>query len=428
MTTQSTNSDFNGKLDPDFGPGGVAYFKDMGLPLRAISSRACASDGAGSYYIVGAARDFNNESDYICIKLRPDGSPDKDFGNGGYVSGHSDTDLFSSIAYDVKLLSDKKILIIGNYRDNKDVGVLLIQLKPDGTLDSEFGSEGKVILKPSDFDGASNPKPAAILDERLVEIRSTAITPDGKIVLLTQYRTDDGTVPVIIRLLSNGAFDVTFNKKGFVEAAHPDANNTTQLHALLLTVDGKLLVAGTVGHAFFMQINDNGSTDTGFGKEGYLVVIPDSSQRSIIYRLIQQKDKRFLGIGENQDAESRGLLISREANGSENIEFNDGDPVMERLGGSFTVFSDGQVNDDGSIYTLGIVQVPGEPTSSTALARFNHAGKIDPKYADNKGYYVYRFPNQIISRGDFTPRKLTFFSWTTDGREEHQCIVRGLTD
>src|SRR5690242_20339506 len=65
------------------------------------------------------------------------GSLDPAFGGGGFI-----TSLFAGSAYTSAVQSDEKIIVVG--RSNEQ-GFTLIRYNPNGSLDTSFGIDGKVI-------------------------------------------------------------------------------------------------------------------------------------------------------------------------------------------------------------------------------------------------------------------------------------------
>ncbi|MCP1477624.1 putative delta-60 repeat protein [Pseudomonas sp. EB276 TE3739] len=421
-----------GKPDPQFGLNGRVYMNQLGLPFRRITSRALDTDAEGAICVSGTVEDDLNAIAYFCIKLTGAGLLDKKFGNAGYISGQFDRDMKDSLVNEAKLLSDKKILLIGSYkyRDITDVGIALLRLLPSGEPDRDFGIGGKVILKPGAFILNATAKPAGPIRLRQIDAVSTVIASDGKILIVARLQLELIPVSLLIRLEPNGSLDISFNNKGYVEIAHPDFVEQTVLNTVLPTSDGKYALAGSVGplhdsQTFFAQLLDTGELDTGFGENGYLKINPGPFEDSTSFSLIQQPNKRLLAVGHVSGPAHKGLLISREVDGRENIQFNGGNPVVEQMGNLDTIWANAFINRDGSILTFGAML---GSRVSTVMARFTHAGKLDLTYGNGTGWFSFDYIKQIRHPGIFMADKVTFLAMTMAAEDEHHCVIRALTD
>lgn len=157
------NSD--GSLDTGFGNGGkvITDFENGGDEAIAISLQ---SDG--HMLVAGRSTHSVADEDLAVARYNPDGTLDTNFGVGGMLradffptgTGISREGLNSIIFQD-----DQKIIAAGFTQFNSDFGVVRYNL--DGTLDSGFGLNGKVV---TDF-GTSREAPYAL-----------AVQQDGKIV------------------------------------------------------------------------------------------------------------------------------------------------------------------------------------------------------------------------------------------------------
>jgi uncharacterized delta-60 repeat protein len=168
------------------------------------------------------------------------GDLDPTFGSGGIVM----TSLQGlDRAHSLALQADGKI-VAGGFSANSSgnsAELALVRYNPDGTLDTSFGTGGKVLMNAGS--GAS------------FDATSIVIQPDGRIDV-----GDD--IGHVIRFLANGTLDTTFGQSGIANAI---GNNVTNL---LLQPDGKILVAGaTGGQATFdtvVRLNPDGSADKSF--------------------------------------------------------------------------------------------------------------------------------------------------------------------
>ena len=156
----------------------------------------------GKIVVVGETADTNSTfSDIAVVRYNLDGSLDTSFGTGGIVT----TDMASSLdrGFDVAIQSDGKIVAVGEryYLGNPDNAFALVRYNADGSLDTSFGSGGKVI---SDL---------GIIDRA----RGVALQSDGKIVAAGEWSNASFHSDMIVaRYNSNGSLDTSFDTDGLV--------------------------------------------------------------------------------------------------------------------------------------------------------------------------------------------------------------------
>ncbi|HET9824819.1 MAG TPA: hypothetical protein VFP87_05765, partial [Chitinophagaceae bacterium] len=253
------NSD--GSLDNSFGQNGRV--------LSSMSQYDVASFGAvqndGKILVVGTVQ----YGGVALARYNHDGTPDNNFGSAGAViiAGH-DGDFARGLA----IQSDGKIVVVGSTTRTDDCMTgnwgnqfcpnhfTVFRLKIDGSIDSSFGENGKVIT-------AVGPNHAGYAS-------SVAIQTDGKIVVAGSYLYnllyDDyyGTYYfasshlVMVRYNNDGVLDSSFGANGFVA----DASEFQSATAISLQADGKVLVTGWGGRPFEIErYSSDGSPDNSFG-------------------------------------------------------------------------------------------------------------------------------------------------------------------
>jgi uncharacterized delta-60 repeat protein len=159
------NSD--GSLDSTFGASGKVT-TDLFGQVDAAYAAALQPDGrivlAGfSGIVAGFGSGGEDAVDFALVRYNSDGSLDKSFGSGGKVV----TDFGNNEAiYAVGVQSGGRIVAAGaaGFGDTSDFA--LARYNPDGSLDSTFGSTGKIT---TDFSGWD-------------EAYALAILPSGRIV------------------------------------------------------------------------------------------------------------------------------------------------------------------------------------------------------------------------------------------------------
>jgi uncharacterized delta-60 repeat protein len=150
----------DGTLDTGFGLDGIARHETSDV-WDEVTDLAVQPDGkivAAGHYLGGPAR-------FLVARFNPDGTFDPTFGTGGVASP-----TFSAsgdFAQAVVLQTDGKVIVGGQASNQLAPDFAIARLHPDGRLDTDFGTDGKVTI---DFFGAAD----AVID--------LVITPDGAIL------------------------------------------------------------------------------------------------------------------------------------------------------------------------------------------------------------------------------------------------------
>jgi uncharacterized delta-60 repeat protein len=295
----------NGTLDTSFGSGGVvAQVAGLATDVKIQPDGKIVSTNGVSV-----------------IRYNADGTFDRTFGGGkGANAGQVGTGL-NSVGAQVILQADGKIVVAGASapRKTRNYDLTLVRYNTDGTLDTTYGTGGKVIqhfasslsldLERDTIHLAVDPGTGKIVamvdldaspqtlvrfntDGRLdtsfaggagyeslsspyspyLNLHAVAIQPDGRIVLVgTVGGTSTAGDLALERYSASGALDTTFGSGGFVVDSLP--GNEFGL-SLILQPDGKIVVAGTQGGYNFLVARFNaadGSPDTSFGVDGVAV-------------------------------------------------------------------------------------------------------------------------------------------------------------
>ncbi|MCI5141774.1 MAG: hypothetical protein D3909_08610, partial [Candidatus Electrothrix sp. ATG1] len=157
------------------------------------------------------------------------------------------------------------------------------------------------------------------------EVTDIALQDDGKILLTGTALGDQGRVVVLARYQSNGNPDLTFADEGFTLSA---VGTDAQAESLLLTEQGRILVAGTYREGenaalMVLGYDENGDLDTSFGYEGVTVPL-NGTVPSAGYGLALRDDDSLLVAGSVGEEGSRdAALFLFGADGLPDREFED---------------------------------------------------------------------------------------------------------
>jgi uncharacterized delta-60 repeat protein len=271
ITAGRFNAD--GSIDTSFGKHGSIQ-TDLGQGCGGI---AIQSDG--KILFVG-----RNNARVVTIRYLPDGILDKSFGNNGSVESSFGSSAYAGTAIAVQ--QDGKIIIAG-YGGG---AIVLARYNSDGSYDTGFGNNGKVI---SDITNGSE------------GVNDIVLQPDGKIVAVgTTYSIfGDTSRTIVLRYMQDGSLDKSFGTNGFnIYKLQTNA----QFRSVTLQKDGKIIAAGIAddstevnGHFLAERYNTDGTIDSGFGSNGYQVTAMD--QVDVAENVMLQQDGKIVLVGAAYD-------------------------------------------------------------------------------------------------------------------------------
>lgn len=274
----------NGLPDVSFGVNGevtTAFTKSY----PNAQAQAVAIQGDGKIVAAGFAAGTTtkgNSYDFAIARYNVNGSLDNTFGSSGKVTTNfSGTGGQATASYDVAhavfLQPDGKIVLAGITSTAVPAGnnIALARYNANGTLDTTFGSGGKVTTSHTTIPGSLVDPITGYGD---TEVKDAALQADGKI-LVAGYTQVAGLNPsneaFVARYNANGELDKTFGSGGVVTLpAVPGqlANGVTYpMGHLAIESSGEIVVnglgqlallhSGQVGYA-------DGSLDSSFGNNG----------------------------------------------------------------------------------------------------------------------------------------------------------------
>jgi uncharacterized delta-60 repeat protein len=241
----------DGSLDGSFGAGGRV----------STGVRALALQQDGKLVAVGG-----EEGSFALARYNSDGSLDPHFGREGTVRtplGRVDA------ANDVALQADGKLVVVGQSFTGRSIDFAMVRYHPDGSLDSSFGTGGKVT---SDF-CAHTVEEQYAQQVGLGSIQGggwrVRLQTDGKIVVAGKP-SGVSCPSVVLRYTADGRLDPSFGENGRVITARTEQEGT--LAACTLQGDGRIVVGGTSGKGFAVgRYHSDGRLDSSFGVEGKVI-------------------------------------------------------------------------------------------------------------------------------------------------------------
>ena len=203
-------------LDSSFGEKGITITT---IQNGSLDCRDAATQKDGKIICAGSGGD--TIGGFAALRYTTDGILDSSFGNNGISYINFGVDYYQ-MCYAVCVQPDDKIVMtgygfVGIF--NPTYFILTCRINADGSIDSSFGTDGKIITN----EGESG--------------NDIALQPDGKIVV-----TGTQAVSMIsIRYLPDGTPDKSFGNNGIVITSF---NGNVAAYTNLILPDGKILVGG----------------------------------------------------------------------------------------------------------------------------------------------------------------------------------------
>ncbi|HEV3006057.1 MAG TPA: delta-60 repeat domain-containing protein [Pirellulales bacterium] len=370
-----------GAFDSTFGTGGLATAQ-VGTSSDSANGVAIQTDGkvvtAGGN-IVNA-----NENHFALARFTTGGVLDTSFGSGGIVSTSFGKNVYASASAEA-LQADGKIVAVGVASEGTPgVGVpedfALARYNTNGTLDTSFGSKGKVTTH---ITNGNDPASA-------VEIYS-ASDPNGntgKIVLAGSSLQGAIRDFTLVRYNTDGTFDTSFGNGGIVVTSI--GTGPSSAYGEAIQPDGRIVVVGYArsggpNEFALARYNANGSLDASFGSGG-TVITGFAGLNDRANAVVLQGDGKIVAVGyataldpsTGKDVESIALARYN-TDGTLDATFGSGGLVTSDIfGGTNQVANAAVLDANGNIDVSGSYSNSGG--SVFLVARYTSGGALDSSF------------------------------------------------
>lgn len=229
---------------------------------------------------------------FLVAKFNANGSLDSSFGTNGKVTTRF---VSNAMANYVTVDPDNNILVVGTGYEFSGVApqIRVTRYKPDGTPDSSFNHTGKLTVH----------APGGTYGEGC----SAILQPNGKIIVIGSALGDYGLDFMLARYYSNGTLDTGFGTNGFTLT---DFKYYDVAFAGVKQSNDNIVVAGysrPYMYDYFLQLAryKNGKLDSSFGVNGKIIKGFHCNRTAAIGLAIQKDDKIIVaGAGD-------GMAITR---------------------------------------------------------------------------------------------------------------------
>ncbi len=215
----------DGNLDTGFGSGGkvTTTVGSSSSFAHAIGIQKIAPN-AGKIILAGYAT-FSSQ-DFALTRYNSSGSLDTTFGSSGVASINFEGNIDK--AFSLAIQGDDKVVIAGTNYTGTYNDFAMARLNVNGTMDSGFGSAGKVTTAVGPY---------------YDEIHAIAIQTDGKIVA-AGHVYNASVVPDfgVLRYTPNGTLDSSFGEGG--KLITPIGSDTDRAEGIVIQADGRIVVVG----------------------------------------------------------------------------------------------------------------------------------------------------------------------------------------
>ncbi|MFO1277688.1 MAG: DUF4347 domain-containing protein, partial [Sphaerotilus natans] len=238
----------------------------------------------------------------------------------------------------MQIQDDGRILVAG-YQPGAGGAqdVLLMRYRADGTLDTTFGSGGRVTVAAASFGGTT------------AQVWAMAVQADGAIVVAGQATVGGVQYALVQRYLADGSLDSSFSGDG--TALWGDVSQFCEASAVAIDAQGRIVLGGTVsGTTAVARVTADGVLDTSFGGGNGYAWVDAGSGADLVGALAIQSDGRILLGG---SAGNDHALVRWNDDGTLDAGFGSGGIVRTDVAGGFDMIRALVVQDDGRILAGG---------------------------------------------------------------------------
>jgi len=309
----------------------------------SAQSRALSIQADGKIVVVGSScPNFNSLRNFTLYRYNVDGSLDTTFGSAGKVTTNFSVGASEAFA----VVARGSSILVGGYAGTK---FALARYTATGAPDATFGSGTGMVTTTVGTSSAF--------------VNSLAVQSDGKIVL-AGYAVSSGTVFALARYQTTGALDTSFGTGGIVttNVGGTFSGNSAIANAVAIQGDGKIVAAGYANvsssstYRFaVVRYTASGALDTDFNFSGKVLTAIGSSD-AIGRDLAIDSLGRIVVAGYSKASTLQQLTLARYyTDGTMDTTFG---PVATTVGTANATAQGLAIQSDGKIVVTGYGNSP----------------------------------------------------------------------
>lgn len=353
----------SGYLDFSFGSGGIVT-TSVGPAMD--QGRAVHLQPDGKIILSGGAQN-GTDWDFAVVRYNTNGSLDSSFGANGKVI--TPVGIDNDMGFSGFLQPDGKIVVAGDSYNATNYDFGLIRYNPNGSLDNSFGTGGIVTTNVS----VSNDY-----------CRGALLQPDGKMILTGLSYNGSNYDIATVRYNTDGSLDSTFGSSGVVMTAI--GSTADYGWALALQQDGKILVAGRTDNPTDIDIallryQPNGTPDSSFGTNGIVISAPGPADDIAHWVLVQPNGKIVVSGYFFNGTDNDVAVLRYNPDGSPDNSFGTNGIVTTPVGPAEDYSFSANLQPDGKIIVAG--RSGNGSDDDFSLLRYTGNGSLDSTFGTN---------------------------------------------
>lgn len=312
LLSGSASAQLAGDLDAEFGASGIVSTDFEASVGEIIQNTITLSND--KIALVGYTNTSNQ--DILVARLKADGSVDSTFGNNGKVI--IDASLGANDeGFGLAETADGKLLISGITVGQASWDAFVMRLNDDGTPDNTFGDGGTGTTL---FNAGSN----------LIALANEIyVNPDNSFYVGASVQTaSNGLNFALFKFTQGGVINQSFGSSG--SFTYDNNGDDDQLNAMYVNANGNVLLAGntfdgSVYRGFIVRTSSFGTLDSNFDGDGKLIydsLVGDH----FINDIIETSYGKIVAVGSQGSGNNLdGIILQLNMNGSYDTNFsNDG--------------------------------------------------------------------------------------------------------
>ncbi|MBE7497840.1 MAG: hypothetical protein HS117_23085 [Verrucomicrobiaceae bacterium] len=335
----------NGFLDVTFGTNGKVQ-----TPIGSgdDDAEAVAIDSVGRIVVAGHALMPGNGWDFAVVRYNADGTLDTGFGSAGKVTTKIGDSTSDDYARSIVIAPDGKILVAGEAlnKEKTNYKFQIVRYNSNGTLDTSFGTDSQRPGVATASFGSGYELPRKIILE-------PGASP--KIIVAGHKSGNGGHDIALARFNYNGTLDTSFELDGMVSVDIGGRDDVIQ--SVIRQSDGRIVVGGHAssgGNYSFLQVgfNTSGNLDNSFDTDA-VVLVPGGSGGALGFAMAVQPDNKIVMAGASISSSEDFGLFRVQANGALDSGFGSAGQVVTPIGGSNDRAYACVIQPDGKIIAAG---------------------------------------------------------------------------